>query len=234
MIVGNEMLMSGEKMEHRGLEIWDCGVGEYREILARQKQLHEQRRVGECRDTVLIVEHRAVITLGARESANVLLAERSELEAKGIEVVKIRRGGGTTAHNPGQLVFYPVLRIAEFGLGISDYIRRLEGIGIELLDEMGVKCCRRKGFPGLWVGGRKIASVGVRVSKGVTLHGMAINICNDLSIFEYLVPCGLEGIEMTSVFEETGKRESMTKVKAKLTNLLLKHFCREGVSYGAK
>ena len=110
----------------------------------------------------------------------------------------------------------------------------LEDVVIELLDETGVKCCRRKGFPGLWVGGRKIASVGVRVSKGVTLHGMAINICNDLSIFEYLVPCGLEGIEMTSVFKETGKRESMSKVKGKLTNLLMKHFCREGRFYGAK
>ena len=232
-IVGNEMLMSADKMEQTGLKICDCGIADYREILDRQKRLHEQRRLGECSDTILIVEHRAVITLGARESANMLLAERSELEAKGIEVVKIRRGGGTTAHNPGQLVFYPVLRIAEFGLGVSDYIRRLEEIGIELLDELGVKCCRRKGFPGLWVIDKKIASVGVRVSKGVTLHGMAINICNDLSIFEYLVPCGLEGIEMTSVFKETGKRESMSKVKEQLTNLLMKHFCREGISYGA-
>jgi lipoate-protein ligase B len=121
------------------------------------------------------------------------------------------------------LVFYPILHLQELGLGIGEYVRTLEIIGIELLSQLGVHSEQRKGLVGLWVGDRKIASVGVRVSRFVTHHGMAINIRNDLSIFEALVPCGLEGVEMTSVLKETGKRSSMAGVKKRLFTLLRKH-----------
>ena len=141
-----------------------------------------------------------------------------------IDVVDIRRGGGTTAHNPGQLVFYPILYLPDLGLGISEYIRKLEAIGIDLLEQLDVKTQRRKGFPGLWVNDRKIASIGVRVSKFVTYHGMAINIQNDLSIFDYLIPCGLENVKMTSVLNETGKKHPMNEVKSCLSQLLVQHF----------
>jgi len=142
---------------------------------------------------------------------------------RNIDIVDIRRGGGTTAHNPGQLVFYPIVHLQQLGLGIGEYVRTLETIGIELLEELGVHSTQRKGLAGLWVGRRKIASVGVRVSKFVTHHGMAVNIRNDLSIFDALVPCGLEGVEMTSVLKETGKSPSMADVKKKLFTLLRKH-----------
>jgi len=225
------------KRSDRSLHIIDCGLADYREVLARQHELCEQRRRDEIPDTVLIVEHPPVITLGARRSANKLLVDRDELARRGIDVVEIRRGGGTTAHNPGQLVFYPILHLQHLGLAISDYVRKLEGIGIDLLGQLGVKAERRKGFPGLWVENdpqssilnrqsRKIASIGVRVSKFVTHHGMAINICNDLSIFDLLVPCGLENVEMTSVLEETGKRHSMNIVKNNLSQLLLALFSK--------
>jgi len=204
-------------------DIIDCGLADYRLILAHQHDLREKRRLGELPDTVLIVEHRPVITLGARRSANRLLANKADLARRNIDVVEIRRGGGTTAHNPGQLVFYPIIHLQQLGLGISEYVRMLETIGIELLEEFGVHSERRKGLAGLWVGHKKIASVGVRVSKFVTLHGMAINIRNDLSIFDLLIPCGLEGVEMTSVLKETGRSPSMTNVKKKLSLLLRKH-----------
>jgi lipoyl(octanoyl) transferase len=165
-----------------------------------------------------------VITLGARQSANKLLAGERELADKNIEVVQIRRGGGTTAHNPGQLVFYPIMNIQQRHLGISEYIRELEAIGTELLGRLGVQVARRKGFPGLWVDERKIASVGVRVSRFVTYHGMAINICNDLDIFELMVPCGLDNVEMTSVLKETGKAVAMDTAKAYLTEIVRDHF----------
>jgi len=221
----------------RFLHIIDCGLADYREVLTRQHELCEQRRRDEIPNTVLIVEHPPVITLGARRSANKLLVDRDELARRGIDVVEIRRGGGTTAHNPGQLVFYPILHLQHLGLGISDYIRKLEEIGIELLGQLGVTAERQKGFPGLWVENdrqssivsrqsRKIASIGVRVSKFVTHHGMAINICNDLSIFDLLVPCGLENVEMTSVLKETGKRHSMNIVKNNLSQLLLALFSK--------
>jgi len=180
-------------------------------------------------DTVLITEHLPVITLGVRKSANKLLANAGQLEKMNIDVVEIRRGGGITAHNPGQLVFYPILNIQKLKLGINKYIRELEQIGIELLDKLNVIAERKKGFPGLRTNSKKIASIGVRVSKGITTHGMAINIQNDLGIFEYFVPCGLEGVEVTSVKKETGQTHSMTEVKEILSKLLINHFSSEGV-----
>jgi len=205
------------------LHIRDCGLAEYREVLQLQHQLREKRHKGTTPNTVLIAEHFAVITLGARQSTNKLRASREDLAQRHIDVVDIRRGGGTTAHNPGQLVFYPILYLQQSGLGISEYIRQLEAIGAELLEQLGVHSARRKGFPGLWVGPRKIASIGVRVSKFVTYHGMAINIQNDLSIFDFIAPCGIDDIEMTSVLKETGEYYSMSQVKERLSQLLIRH-----------
>jgi lipoate-protein ligase B len=138
--------------------------------------------------------------------------------------VEVRRGGGTTAHNPGQLVFYPILNLLTTGHGINEYIRELEAIGAELLEQLGVQSTRRKGAPGLWVGKKKIASIGVRVSKFITFHGMAINIQNDLSIFDYIVPCGLDNVEMTSVLNETGEEHPMNQIKQMLSEIIKEHF----------
>jgi len=206
------------------LRIIDCGLTEYREILKLQHELQEKRRLGEIQNTVLIVEHPPVITLGARQSANILIATRDDIAKKHIDIVDIRRGGGTTAHNPGQLIFYPILNLQDFNLGISEYIRKLESIGAELLEQSGVQAERKKGLPGLWIGAKKIASIGVRVSKFVTYHGMAINLNNDLSIFEFITPCGLDGVKMTSVLKQTGKQCSMKMAKERLSQLLIRHF----------
>jgi len=206
------------------LRIIDCGLANYRETLQLQHRLRQKRSRGEIPNTVLILEHQPVITLGARQSANKLLADRNDLAQKHIDVVDIRRGGGTTAHNPGQLVFYPILHLQQLNLGISEYIRELESIGAELLEQLGVHAERQKGFPGLWAGARKIASIGVRVSRFITYHGMAINIQNDLSIFDFITPCGLNDVEMTSVLKETGKRHSMSLIKRNLAELLKEHF----------
>jgi len=213
-----------ETIEEHHLTIRDCGLAEYREVLALQHQLQEQRRDGRIGDTVLMVEHPAVITLGARKSANKLLVSGAELARRKIDLVEIRRGGGATAHNPGQLVFYPILHLQELGLDVNRYVRTLEAIGIELLAGLGVASGRRQGFPGLWVGEKKIASIGVRVSRFVTCHGMAINIQNDLSIFELMVPCGLDGVQMTSVQTETGKVHDIGQIKSQLSGLLIRYF----------
>jgi lipoic acid synthetase len=251
------------------LQIIDCGLVDYREVLQTQHELRDKRREGKISDTVLIVEHPPVITLGARQNANQLLSSKEDLAKRYIDVVDTRRGGGVTAHNPGQLVFYPIMNLQELGLGITEYIRKLETIGIELLRQLGIHCQRRKGFPGLWIrkpkpederrlatedtehrekelklnsalsavkekrdtryeirDARKIASIGVRVSKSVTYHGMAINIQNDLSIFDFLIPCGIDDVEMTSVLKETGKYNSMSELKQSLSKLLKKHFSK--------
>jgi lipoic acid synthetase len=213
-----------EKIGIYPLRIYDCGLADYRDILRQQHELHEKRCRGEIPDTILIVEHPAVITLGARQSANKLRMGRESLEEQGIDVIDVRRGGGTTAHNPGQVVFYPILNLRELGLGIGEYIRKLEETGIGLLEQLDVSSERRKGLPGLWAGSKKIASVGVRASRFVTYHGMAINIQNDLGIFEHIIPCGLDEVEMTSVLKETGERRSMTEVKQILRKLLYEQF----------
>ena len=212
------------KAKNGDLVIIDCGVAGYDDILTQQTKLHEQRQLGETADTVLVVEHEPVITLGARQSANRLLATPDQLAQEGIHCVQIRRGGGTTAHNPGQLVFYPILDLRDRNLGVGEYIRTLEDIGIELLSQLEVGAGRKEGFPGLWVGPKKIASIGVRVSRQVTYHGMAINISNDLQIFSHFVPCGIDGVEMTSVLKETGAQHPMSEVKQRLTGLLRTYF----------
>jgi lipoate-protein ligase B len=208
------------------LEFVDCGLQPYAECLARQKDLVEQRRNDAIPNTVLLVEHPTVITLGARQSANKLLASEQTLEAQGVDVVPIRRGGGTTAHNPGQIVFYPILDLRQLTLGINDYVRILESVGIDLLATLDVKAQRKQGFPGLWVGPKKIASIGVRVTRQITLHGMAINIQNDLAVFNHFVPCGLDGVDMTSAARETDQAYDMSTVKQTLQSLLEKALAR--------
>ena len=215
-------------MEQGSLQIRDCGMVEYRNMLRTQLMLCKERQSGKIPNTVLIVEHPPVITLGARQSRNKLLFSRSELARNHVDVVDIRRGGGTTAHNPGQLVLYPILNLQQLGLCIREYIRKLETIGAELLRPFDILCTRNDDFPGLWVETRKIASIGVRVSRFTTYHGMAINIHNNLSIFDFIVPCGLDHVEMTSVLKETGKRYSLTEVKKYLTPLLKNHFSNNG------
>ena len=215
----NDNIIEGPK-----LQIRDCGLCRYQEILDLQLELHDERKNDRIPDTVIIVEHPDVITLGARQSANKLYVSRDELANKNIDVVEVRRGGGTTAHNRGQLVFYPIMNLKKMSLGINEYIRALEVIGQELLMEFDLASDLRKGYPGLWVEERKIASIGVRVSRYVTYHGMAINIQNDLSIFDYIEPCGLKNIVMTSLAKETGKEYSMSLVKQKLTEILIRHF----------
>lgn len=116
-------------------------------------------------------------------------------------------------------------------MSIGNFVGRLEKVGKTLLEQIGVKSESRKGYPGLWVGGEKIASIGVRVSRFITCHGMAININNDLSIFDLFVPCGLEGVKITSVLKETGNEFSMTDVKQKLSQILKEKFCENEQRY---
>ncbi len=222
------MLRLAEKSEEpktdSPLNILVMGPTDYRNVLQMQLQMVEQRQQEKIPNTVLIVEHTPVITLGARQTANRLLTPRVELEQRQIDVIDIRRGGGATAHNPGQLVVYPIINIKQLGLDVGEYIRALEDIGIELLEQLGVQSRRKRGMPGLWVGSKKIASIGVHIARFVTYHGIAINIQNDLSIFDSIVPCGIEGVKMTSVLEQTGKQFSMGLLKGKLSQLLINQF----------
>lgn len=210
------------------LVIHDCGLTRYKDAMRFQTAILEHRQKDDIPDTVLLLEHKPVITLGARKSENKLHVTEETLAENGIDLETVSRGGGTTAHNPGQIVVYPILDLRSLGLGLSDYVRELEAIGIELLEKFGVESTRKKGFPGLWIGEKKIASIGVKVKQHVTLHGMAININNDLSIFENIVPCGLEGVQITNLQKETGRDFSMAEIKQTLAELCKEHFSSKG------
>ncbi len=190
----------------------NCGRIPYEEALTLQSSLQRQRMEDTIPDTILILEHPPVITLGIRNEHNKLLEDRDMLHKKGIHVVQIHRGGGSTAHNPGQLVVYPIINLTKRRLRVVPYIRFLEALGIELSAHYGVKAYRRNRYPGVWVGGKKIGSIGVQITKGVTMHGIAFNVSNDLDIFSKIIPCGIEGVRMTSLTEETGKKIAMTEI----------------------
>ena len=218
----NVLDMTSHKPASEGvsIEIVDLGHAEYEEILRLQYSLQKRRRQGKVRDTVLIVEHPPTITFGVREGINSLLTDRSALEQRGITFVQTDRGGGATAHNPGQVVCYPILDLQRRSMQVDEYVHALEDIGMDLLERLGVNAERREGFPGLWVktsGGagtmKKIASIGIHLSGMVTSHGVAININNDLEIFSHIIPCGIKGVALTSVKQLTSKEHDMEKVK---------------------
>lgn len=216
------------RAEKGPLDLIDCGLMCYRECLELQKQTLEKRAAGQTCNTVFLVEHEPVITLGAHQSENKLLVDEQQLQNDHVELVPIRRGGGSTAHNKGQLVIYPIVGLRNLKIGINEYIRELETLGMLILERLGVESERVKGLPGLWVGEDKIASIGVKVSRGVTYHGIAINIYNDLSIFDMIVPCGLDGVIMTSVSKLGGKVISFEEVKKMAAEIIADRWSLEG------
>lgn len=169
----------------------------YREAWALQQRWHAARVAGETPDRLLLLEHRSVYTLGrARGAADHLL------EVADAEVVESDRGGDVTWHGPGQLVGYPILHLAGERRDLHRYLRDLEQLLIDTCAALGLAASRRAGLTGIWVGQRKLASLGIRVSRWVTQHGFGFNRAPDLSAFARIVPCGIDGVAMTSLAAE--------------------------------
>jgi len=184
----------------------ELGRRAYGEVLALQRRLCRARVDGLLdQDLLLLVEHPPVVTLGRSTQATSLPIAPALLEARGLEVFEIERGGDVTLHAPGQLVGYPILHLEEHRTDLHWYLRSLEGALIAGLDRLGIAAERRAGLTGVWTAGRKIASIGVHVKRWVTLHGFALNVSTDLSLFDLIVPCGIAGVRMTSVAAETGR-----------------------------
>jgi lipoate-protein ligase B len=185
------------------LEVVDLGRLPYAEALALQRALRLQRVSGTLpHDLLLLVEHDPVYTLGRGTQATSLPVSPELLRASGAEVVEIERGGDVTWHGPGQLVGYPIIHLSQHREDLHWYLRTLEGALIGALDALGLRGGREAGKTGVWVEGRKIASIGIHVKQWVTLHGFALNVHPDLAWFSRIVPCGLDGVTMTSVAEE--------------------------------
>lgn len=180
------------------------GVMAYEHALKLQESLLLARAEGTVPDVLLLLQHPPVFTVGRFRGEEDIVVPTEILTREGIAVFHTNRGGGVTYHGPGQLVCYPVLRLKEHSLGVREYIWKLEAVIIQLLFALGIRGYRVVAYPGVWVDGGKICSVGIRVSRGITSHGFALNVNTDLRHFEYINPCGLSGNVMTSVSKVLG------------------------------
>ena len=208
-----------------------CGLVPYEEARELQRQLEAQRQRDEVPDVLLLLEHPPVYTRGRRSQPQELPMGAAWYEAQGIEVRDTDRGGLVTYHGPGQLVAYPIVGFRAYGDDVHMYVRGLERTMIEALGEFGVVARTIEALTGVWVpqhgrrdenrnmypeigpsaggGARKIGSIGLHVSRGVTTHGLAVNVNNDLQPFEWVVPCGIEGVAMTSLSRELGAEQDL-------------------------
>lgn len=190
--------------------VQDLGQVRYRDAWALQQEAHERVVAGEA-ERVLIVEHPPVITLGRRPGIERnLIASDEQLGKLGVEVVASDRGGDITFHGPGQIVAYPIIRLLDHHLSVGGYVRRLEETIIATLGDLGIGAQRDPGAVGIWVAGAggtlaKICAIGVRIRKGVSMHGLALNVETDLRYFNLIVPCGLVGRAVTSVRKVLGE-----------------------------
>ena len=189
-------------------DLWVAQLGTvpYGAGVALQERLRSRRQAGEIPDLLLVLEHPPVYTKGKRTEPGDLPMGEDWYRAQGIDVSDTDRGGRVTYHGPGQLVAYPIMAVER----VADFVHAMEDAIVAALADEGIEAeVRDTPFTGVWAGGSKIASIGVRVSGGVTTHGLAVNVDNDLQPFEWIVPCGIDHVRMTSVSKETGRGRSL-------------------------
>jgi lipoate-protein ligase B len=190
-------------MPERELWVTRLGLTPYAEALELQRTVARARIEGQVpQDVLLLVEHPPVVTLGRTAKPEHLTASSELLQSRGVEVFDIERGGDVTFHGPGQLVGYPILDLTRHTKDLHWYLRQVEEALIRALRQLGIAAERQPGLTGVWTGGRKIASIGVHARDWVTWHGFALNVTTDLSYFDLIVPCGIDGVVMTSVARE--------------------------------
>ena len=185
--------------------VYCLGVVEYTQACRLQEKLSREHAAGMIGDVLLIMEHRPVMSIGKGGcKPEHLLVSPDFLEKERITVCNTNRGGGITYHGQGQLVCYPILDLRELGITVRQYIEKLEEVLLRLLKDNGIQGRHLAGSPGIWVGDAEIASIGINVSHGITMHGFTVNICNDLKPFTYIAPCGVAGKKMTTISHECG------------------------------
>ena len=191
------------------------------ESLEQQQSLVAKRLTDQVPDTLILTEHESVLTLGRTAKPEHWEPHWSQLKKQGIDLHQTNRGGSVTYHGPGQIIGYPILRLRNFCLGPKVYVHQLEEVLIRTLAEWGIAGCRHASFRGVWVKNseghlEKIASIGVRITKGITMHGFALNVTVDLQPFFLLSPCGIENCVMTSMEKILGQKVDTWKVKGRL------------------
>ena len=193
------------------------GLLDYQAAYDLQRRLHAQVVAGELPDLLLLLEHPHVYTLGRRGQQSHILASDEALTQLGVETHFTDRGGETTYHGPGQLVGYPIVNLRRWGGGVRKYVETLEQVLVGTLSEFGITAYSEGKPTGVWVGDAKIAAIGVRVSRSVTMHGFALNVSPDLSFFDYIVPCGMPDAHVTSMAQELGQEIAVSDVMPAVT-----------------
>lgn len=211
-------------MTERILQVEQLGRRPYGEVLDLQRAIAAERIAGTRPDTLLLVEHDPVVTLGRSTKAGNLLANGDLLKARGVELFDIERGGDVTFHGPGQLVGYPIIDLAQHKQDLHWYLRQLEQVLMDALATFGIETQRVPQYTGVWVGDRKVASIGVHARSWVTWHGFALNVSTDLSYFDLMVPCGISGVTMTSIQRELGHPVAMDDVGARVADAFAQLF----------
>ena len=203
--------------------ILDLGLSDYNDTWKLQKKLQSKRILGEIEDHLLLVEHPPVFTLGKNASKQHIINNSED-----VSIIQTDRGGNITFHGPGQLVCYPILDLNHYKRSITWYMRELEQLIIDVLGEYDIKASRKKGLTGTWVKDKKIAALGVRISRWVTMHGFSLNINPDLNFYKNIIPCGIKEYGVTSMAKIMDNEvPSMDEVKTKMT----KHFTKNFVGY---
>lgn len=207
------------------LVVIDLGYKDYRESLKIQKDILEKRKNGEIEDTLLLVEHNPVFTIGKSGSRNHILISDEKLKEENIEVIDIDRGGDITYHGKGQLVGYPIIDLKNHKLGVKDYVEKIEEVIIKTLkEEYGIVGERDSINNGVWVENEKITAVGFSVKRWVTMHGFALNINTNLNHFKYIVPCGIVGREATSVEKKLSQKVDFEVAKRAIQKQFIEVF----------
>jgi lipoyl(octanoyl) transferase len=210
--------------------VHNIGLVSYEDALLLQRRAVSALQDGSGKECLYLLEHPHVITNGRNASDESLLGDPSLLREKGITFVHTDRGGDVTYHGPGQLVGYPIFKLDRTRRDVRRYALDIETALMDTLAGYGIACNRREKYRGVWTKGRKIASIGLRISRWVTSHGFALNVNTDLSYFSLIQPCGIPGCEMTSMERELGSIIDMNEVKRKLTACFAEVFQRDMIT----
>lgn len=217
-------------MNKKKINLIDLGRLPYGQALDVQRDFVAKRITGEICDSLLLVEHNPVLTLGRSADSNNILAARDALAQIGIEVFEIERGGDVTYHGPGQQVGYPIINIREFGINLHEYLRMIEETIIRSLEPFGLTGHRLEGLTGVFVDDSKIAAIGIAVKKWVTFHGFAYNINPNMTHFELIVPCGIRDHTVCSLSSLLGRPTTLEEVRQPLLNAFGEVFSVEFIS----
>lgn len=212
------------------IDVRRLGLVSYTDGLELQRALVDDRKAGRIPDTLLLLQHPHVLTIGVKKDGRQhILAAPDLLASRGVEVFETGRGGDVTYHGPGQLVGYPIIDLNPDRRDVHKYVRDLESVMIGVCADYGLTADRVKGFSGAWIGDAKIGAIGVRISRWVTSHGFAFNVTTDLDFFNLIVPCGIADKAVTSLASQIGRAISMAEVEDAFIRHFSAVFARKGV-----